>query len=62
MTDYEIHPAADLFPMMTEEEYQGLLADMREHGQREWAALLGDKLLESRGFVPFPGLIATHSK
>jgi ParB family chromosome partitioning protein len=47
-SDYEIHPAADIFPMMTEEEYQGLLSDIREYGQKDDAVLLSGKLLDGR--------------
>lgn len=48
MTEYEIHPAAELFPMMTPEAREALKEDIREHGQREWAVLLDGKLLDGR--------------
>jgi|GEM_PF-3375476 len=45
-TKYEKHPAADLFPMMSELQFQHLKADIKEHGQREdiivWCGLLID--------------------
>lgn len=47
-TEYEIHPAANIFPMMTEAEYQGLREDIREHGQKDWACTLDGKLLDGR--------------
>jgi hypothetical protein len=33
--EYEFHQAADLFPMMTDEELDVLGEDMLQHGQRE---------------------------
>jgi polyhydroxyalkanoate synthesis regulator phasin len=47
-SDYEIHPAANIFPMMTPEEYDGLKADILANGQREWAVLCDGKLLDGR--------------
>ena len=47
-SDYEIHPAANIFPMMTAEEYDGLKADILANGQREWAVLCDGKLLDGR--------------
>jgi hypothetical protein len=44
----EIHPAANLFPMMTEEEYQGLKADIAEHGQREDITEWCGKIIDGR--------------
>lgn len=45
---FEIHPAATLFPMMTEEEFQGLKADIAEHGQRERIVVWCGKILDGR--------------
>lgn len=46
MPKLEHHPIADIFPMMSEEEYEGLREDIRQHGQREpitvWRGLLVD--------------------
>jgi ParB-like chromosome segregation protein Spo0J len=45
---YEVHPAANLFPMMSEAEYQGLKADIDEHGQREDIVVWCNKLIDGR--------------
>lgn len=45
---YEIHPAATLFPLMTEKEYQGLKQDIAENGQREDIVVWCGKLIDGR--------------
>ena len=45
---YEIHPAAELFPVMTSEELQGLIKDIQENGQREPVTLWNGKLIDGR--------------
>lgn len=45
---YEIHPAATLFPLMTDEEYQGLKQDIAENGQREDIVVWCSKLIDGR--------------
>lgn len=45
---YEIHPAAELFPVMTAEELQGLIKDIEENGQREPVTLWNGKLIDGR--------------
>ena len=53
MTDLPIHPAANLFPMMTEEQFQQLKADIQEHGQQEPAVTWKNQLVD--GHDPVPG-------
>lgn len=45
---FETHPAATLFPLMTEEEYQGLKQDISENGQRENIVVWCGKLIDGR--------------
>jgi ParB-like chromosome segregation protein Spo0J len=45
---YEIHPAAELFPTMSDEELQGLIADIQANGQHEPATLWCGKLIDGR--------------
>lgn len=47
-TQYEVHPAATIFPMMTDTEYQGLKDDMAKHGQREDIVVWCNKLIDGR--------------
>lgn len=47
-TPLTAHPVADLFPMMSAEEYTALVADIREHGQREPIWLIGEQILDGR--------------
>lgn len=47
-TQYEIHPAATVFPMMTEAEYQGLKQDIAENGQREDITMWCGKIIDGR--------------
>jgi hypothetical protein len=44
----EVHPAADLFPMMSPEEYEGLRDDIHQHGQREKIVLWQGLLIDGR--------------
>lgn len=48
MRKYEVHPAADLFPLMTGEELSGLVADISENGQREPITIWNGKLVDGR--------------
>lgn len=47
-TSFEVHPIASLFPMMTEEEFAGLKADIAEHGQRDDITIYDGKVLDGR--------------
>jgi hypothetical protein len=44
----EIHPAAELFPMMSDDELQELGEDIKKHGLHEGVALCDGKLLDGR--------------
>ncbi len=44
----EAHEGCHLFPMMTEDEYTGLLADMRVNGQREPILLHEGRIVDGR--------------
>jgi hypothetical protein len=44
----EVHPAADLFPMMSDEATAELAQSIKENGQRETIKLLGGKILDGR--------------
>jgi hypothetical protein len=48
MKKYDTHPAADLFPPMTEKELQGLIQDIKDNGQREPATFWCGKLIDGR--------------
>ncbi len=44
----EIHPATEAIPLMKEEEYEGLLGDVRENGFRERVKVAGGVLIDGR--------------
>lgn len=48
LKDVKIHPAAELFPMMGEEEFQQLKADIKENGQNNAITYWGNMLLDGR--------------
>ena len=48
MREFSIHPAADLFPMMSAQEFDDLVRDIRLCGQREPIRLYGGKILDGR--------------
>jgi hypothetical protein len=45
---YEIHPLAELFPPMPDDQYQALKADIAENGQSEDIIIWQDKLIDGR--------------
>ncbi len=48
MNNYEIHPAANVFPVMDEESFQLLKADIEKNGQCEAVVLHDGKLVDGR--------------
>jgi hypothetical protein len=46
--EYEFHPLASIFPLMTDEETEALGTDMLEHAQREPIWLYEGKILDGR--------------
>jgi len=48
MSDYSIHPAADLFPMMKADELDALADDIKANGQQQPIAVHRDLVLDGR--------------
>ena len=48
MTEISTHPLANLLPDMTAEEYEGLRASIKEHGQEVPILLLNGQILDGR--------------
>jgi hypothetical protein len=46
--EYEIHPAATLFPMMDPDSFQWLKADIKENGQEKCITFFDGQLLDGR--------------
>lgn len=44
----EVHPAANIFPMMGDSELRSLAEDIRQHGQQDWCVIYQGKLLDGR--------------
>ena len=44
----DFHPVANIFPLMTGAEYDALVSDIAEHGQREAIWLYDGKVLDGR--------------
>jgi ParB-like chromosome segregation protein Spo0J len=44
----KVHPIADIFPMMSDEEFAGFKADVQEHGVREPIVFWNDQLVDGR--------------
>lgn len=47
-TEYDVHPAASIFPMMTEAEFVTFKEDISRHGCTEPIVLLDGKLIDGR--------------
>jgi len=45
---YDFHPFADVFPLLSGEDFDRLCQDIREHGQREPVILYDGKILDGR--------------
>lgn len=48
MKNYEFHEVANIFPMMNEVEFAGLIDDIRKNGQREPVWIHEDKIVDGR--------------
>ena len=48
MHEYEFHPFANAFPMMTDQEHAELVADIKANGLEELIRLYDDKILDGR--------------
>lgn len=48
MSDYKIHPLADLNPMMDGDAYERLIEDIKAHGQREPIVMYQGEVLDGR--------------
>lgn len=48
MSDLKIHPVAELFPEMGQAEFGALVADIREHGQRDAIVVHDGSILDGR--------------
>lgn len=48
MEDMQFHPAANIFPMMAEADFSGLVEDIGKHGLREPIGLLHGKIIDGR--------------
>ena len=44
----QFHPAAEIFPMMAGADFEGLVADIRDNGQREAIVIYNGMILDGR--------------
>lgn len=47
-TNYEYHPVANIFPMMSDDEFAALVEDIRANGQRQPIYLHEDRIIDGR--------------
>lgn len=47
-TNYEYHPVANIFPMMSDDEFAALVEDIRVNGQRQPIYLHEDRIIDGR--------------
>jgi hypothetical protein len=45
---YKVHPCADVFPMMTDEELDKLAEDIKANGLKDPVDFVGDELVDGR--------------
>jgi hypothetical protein len=45
---YKVHPFANWFPMMVDDQFKNFLKDIEDHGQQTPVVLFEDKILEGR--------------
>lgn len=48
LTEYAIHPAAEIFPMMDRVAFEGLKRDIDEHGVKECITIFEDRIIDGR--------------
>lgn len=48
---YDIHPAAEIFPMMDAAALRELADDIKAHGQRDWIELYDGKVIDGRNRI-----------
>ena len=64
MSQFEPHPIADLFPMLSDDELQELADDIAANGLNNPVVLLDRKIIDGRNKVPSlrdrPGRAVVH--
>jgi ParB-like chromosome segregation protein Spo0J len=46
--ELEVHPTAEILPLMTDPEFEGLVASIAAHGQREPVVIYQDRIVDGR--------------